>query len=198
MHPYSTDSPANPKLLAYLAFAAVALSAAAGALLASLNSTLGWHLSGVSSMACFGLLYLLLDRWLWRRAWIRRVLLVPDLNGTWKCAGATVSQAGQATNRAWTGTLRIRQAWSRISVVLSTEQSRSHSIAASIYRDPAGGYRLIYHYENEPSPAEHDLARHSGLCRIVFDEKVTEAAGTYFTDRDRMTVGTMKFTRGGS
>jgi hypothetical protein len=198
MHPYATDSPANPKLLAGLALVAAAASALVGTAVASVNSTLGWNIGGLSAMSCFGLLYLLFDRSLWKLKWVRRFLLVPDLNGEWRCSGVTVSKAGTEKSEPWNGTVRIRQSWSRMAIVLSTEHSSSRSIAASVYRDSSGGFRLIYHYDNDPNPQERELSRHTGLCRLVFDDSGSSASGNYFTDRDRMTVGTMSLARKGT
>lgn len=196
MHPYSTDSPANPKLIAFIALVAVAITAGLRLLFSVLQVDPGWLLGGISAMTFFGALYFLFDRWVWKWGAARKVLLVPDLNGVWRCEGQTVLKNGHEANFPWSGTIVISQSWSRIGIVLKAGQSDSQSIAASLYREPTGGeYRLIYHYHNVPKVDERQLVRHSGLCRLVFDGHGKTATGDYFTDRDRLTVGRMRLVR---
>lgn len=197
MHPYSTNSPANPKLIAMLAIVASAVSAGIGALTKQFHDTWGWTIGGVSTLSCFGVLYLVFDRFLWRWKVARAVLLVPDLNGTWECRGKTVLQAGTAQEVSWTGTVTIRQSWSRMVVVMQTEQSTSRSIAASLYREPGRGYRLIYHYDNRPNADEAGLHRHSGQSDLAFTDDAASASGEYFTGQGRLTVGVMQLTKRG-
>ncbi|MBK9187364.1 MAG: hypothetical protein IPM33_00245 [Phycisphaerales bacterium] len=178
--------------------AAVALSSGVGLLVKHANLTYGWTLGGVSAMSVFSFLYLLFDRVLWRWRWARRFLLVPDLTGTWRCDGKTLFKDGVVHDADWSGTMTIRQSWSRIRIVLTTGKSSSQSIAASVFQEAGSGFRLIYHYDNKPGLGERELARHCGLCNLLFNENLDSASGEYFTDKDRMTAGTMKLTRGGS
>lgn len=195
MHPYSTNSPANPKLIAVLALVSSAVSVGIGLLLKQINDAFGWTVGGVSALACFGVLYFVFDRYSWRWPIARRFLLVPDLNGTWRCAGRTTSRAGKAADIEWVATITIRQSWSRMVVRLKTSQSESESIAASLYQESGRGYRLIYHYDNKPGVGERDLHRHSGQCDLVFADDGMTASGEYFTGQGRLTVGTMNLTR---
>jgi hypothetical protein len=110
----------------------------------------------------------------------------------------TIRKNGQEVNYPWSGTLTVRQSWSRVTILLKTVQSTSASVAASIYQEPGNGYRLIYYYDNQPGVAEKEISRHSGLCRLVFNENVDSASGDYFSDKDRMTVGTMRLHREGN
>jgi len=195
MHPYATDSPGSPKLFWAIALLGLGFSSVVGCLTSALGGSGGWQVGSVSGMTCFAIIYYIFDYVLWKGRLVRRALLVPDLNGVWECSGRTVTRGPESLNIHWKGELLVRQCWSRISVVLSTAQSRSCSIAASVYRDAGGGYRLIYHYDNDPSQAEQELARHTGLCRIVFPADLETGSGDYFTDKDRMTVGTINLVR---
>lgn len=195
MHPYSTNSPANPKLYGYLMLAAVAASTLVGYLLTKLNDFTGWSFGGASAMACFIALHFVFNTFLWKKAWIRRWLLVPDLNGEWECQGMTTTRDGNAVNASWNGIVTITQSWSQMTVQLKTFQSDSHSIASSLYREEGNGFRLIYHYENKPQPGQAGLNRHSGLCDLLFMEDSVSASGEYFTGEGRLTVGTMKLKR---
>jgi hypothetical protein len=197
MHSYSTNSPIPPKHIAYLMLAAVIVSGVVGTVVQYANTQFGWTLGGISAMALFSGLYFLFDRVIWKYRWVQRILLVPDLNGTWHCQGKTLYKGGAPKEYLWTATINIRQSWSRITIVQGTAQSGSQSIAASIYQEPGNGYRLIYHYDNKPKLGERELGRHCGLCNLLFTEAGDSAVGEYFTDKDRMTSGTMTLTRGG-
>ncbi len=195
MHPYARNCPHQIKLVAVIAIASVSITALMGSAVSWYQSSLGISIGSASTLAVFGGLWWLFDTKLWRWKWARQFLLVPDLNGTWQCAGKTIIKAGEAKNLDWEATIQVVQSWSRLIVVLKTSQSQSISIAASLIKIPGMGYRLIYHYDNTPKAEEAELARHSGLTDLVFDEDVETAEGQYFTDRDRLTFGSMKLTR---
>lgn len=171
------------------------MSVGVGFALMQLNEAVGWSLTGFSALACFGVLYWCFEQFAWRWPLVRRVLLVPDLNGDWTCKGHTTNRNGEAMSIDWNATVTIRQSWSRMVVRIKTAQSESHSIAASLYQEPGRGFRLIYHYENKPSAAEPGLQRHSGQCDLIFAEDSRSATGEYFTGQGRLTVGTMTLTR---
>ena len=196
-HTYATNSPVHPRLIAFLALLSAAISVVIGGLAARIQSAWGFSVGGASAMTVFGILYFIFEQWLWRVGILRRLLLVPNLNGNWKCVGKTVKKDGQDAALDWEGNIRITQSWSRISIVLTTAQSSSRSIAASLYNYPGEGYRLIFHYENAPRADQPALVRHSGLCDLMFSENLDGADGNYFTGKDRLTVGTMHLTKGG-
>jgi len=198
MHPYSTNSPAPPKHIAYMMLAAIALSALAGSIVKYANTRWGWALGGISAMTLFTALYFAFEHAAWKWPIARHFLLVPDLNGVWRCEGKTLFKNGAPQEYTWSARITIRQSWSKITVITKTAQSSSQSIAASVFREPGNGFRLIYHYDNKPDLGERDLARHCGLCNLLFREDIGGADGEYFTDKDRMTAGTMRLTREGA
>ena len=198
MHPYATNSPWHPRLIMGITLFAIAVSGAIGWVCAQIEAWWGIPVGGVSSIAVFGVLYFAFDRFLWRWALLRRFLLVPDLNGKWEVSGRTLVKKGENVDWPWDGVMTIAQSWSKISIAIKGSQSASSSIAASLYREPAHGYRLIYHYDNKPSADQPDLHRHCGLCDILFDADVSQAEGQYFTDRARLTVGSIKLRKQGT
>lgn len=198
MHPYSTNSPANPNLIALLALISCAVSVGIGALTKQIHDNWGWTIGGVSALSCFGVLFFVFDRFLWRLKAARAILLVPDLNGSWECQGKTILKGGAPQDLPWIGTITIRQSWSRMVVVLQTQQSSSRSVGASLYQEPGSGYRLIYHYDNRPGAAETELQRHSGQCDLLVANDTASASGEYFTGQGRLTVGTMRLTKKGA
>lgn len=193
MHPYATNSPANPKLFAFLAIAAVASSGAASYL--AKRADLGWTVGAPSAMAFFAFFYWIFDQHLWKWNWLRHLLLIPDLNGTWICAGRTTIKNGEDVEILWDAEIRIQQSWSKIKVVLKTSRSTSESDAASLYRSAARGFRLVYHYHNCPDKTEPALHQHFGLADLMFSDDRQIASGSYFTGKDRLTVGEMTLTR---
>lgn len=195
MHTYASNKTYTPNLIAVIAFIAIAIDQFLGGAVAALSTRLGFNFGGFSVLAVFGVLYLIFDKWLWKREWIRRMLLVPNLNGAWSCSGHTKTREGLPVDTPWDAEILIVQSWSRISVCLKTKTSASHSIAASLYLEPGRGYRLIYHYDNKPRVGASELRRHNGLADLMFDDSGASAEGQYFTDGDRMTVGEMHLTR---
>lgn len=191
MHNYATNSPIRHKLIFLIAFIAVVCAGALGVALSWANQAWGLQFSSLSSMAIFGILFFVFDKWLWRFSFLRSVLLVPDLNGTWACVGRTLIKGGEDVDLKWEAEVVIIQSWSRILVTLKAKDSTSQSVAASLYSCPGAGFRLIYHYDNSPYAERRELQRHFGLCDLMFDEVVATAQGQYFTDRDRQTVGAM-------
>lgn len=194
-HNYATNSSFHPRMIASIAFIAVGLSALIGWIATWVQQTWGYGVGGISAMTIFGLLFFVFNKWLWKIALLRRLLLVPNLNGRWRIQGKTIKRDGEDVSFDWEGTIDITQSWSGIVVVLRTKLSSSRSIAASLYRYTGEGYRLIYHYSNEPKADQSALKRHCGLCDLMFDEDLRQAEGSYFTDRDRLTTGTMQLTK---
>lgn len=102
----------------------------------------------VGSVAVFGALFFVFDRYAWRLPGFSRIVGIPDLAGKWDVSGKTEGADGQPGD--WTGEARIEQTWSKIAISLETASSRSRSAMASLERDPGHGYRVIYGYANDP------------------------------------------------
>jgi xanthosine utilization system XapX-like protein len=199
MHVYATNIPGQHKLLFWIVTAAIIVASGAGLLVSLVASWIGVTVGSVSSLAVFGLLWWWFDRNLWKHPWARRVLLVPDLNGSWKCAGCTITKGGEPVGYEWDAIITITQSWTKMLVRLERPNgtSLSTSLTASLYHEGDGRYRLIYYYMNQPKPSEQELRRHAGLTNLLFDATVNQAEGTYFTDGDRLTVGEMRLIRNG-
>jgi len=135
------------------------------------------------------------EKYLWKIYWLRKVLLVPDLNGKWICKGHTNLKNAEVVDYDWEATISITQSWSKILIHLKTKQSESKSISASIYHEYGVGYRVLYQYNNRPNADEMDLSNHSGAAELLFSEDTESAFGSYYTDRHRTTVGIMSLKR---
>ncbi|MEG3155725.1 Cap15 family CBASS effector [Sphingomonas sp. RB1R13] len=149
-------------------------------------------LSLVGAGAVYGILFWLFDRYLWRLGPVAKLLKVPDLSGKWDCEGVPLDN-GKAV--PWQGEIRIVQSWDRIRVHLKTENSKSDSLAAALQYDAAEGYRLFYHYRNQPRVGSPKMAPHHGFTELVFAEDEQSAMGDYFNGRGRNTFGTLKISR---
>lgn len=145
-------------------------------------------LSLVGAGMVYGLLYWIFDRHAWRLAAIGRALKVPDLSGRWVVEGISLDRVPQTP---WSGTITIVQSWDKLRVHLETGQSSSDSVAAALLHDEAAGYRLMYHYRNQPRIGETELTAHHGFAELTFSTDGTAATGEYFNGRGRNTYGTM-------
>lgn len=202
MHDYSIDKHPKEKVLFFLALVAITsapiIKELAEYLVSLLEVSTGWSSAPVVAVPVFGLfagLYFLFDKYLWKISWFRKVLLVPDLNGKWRCNGHTNLKNAEQVDYDWNATVSITQSWSKILIHLNTSQSESKSISASIYHEAGVGYRLLYQYNNKPNANELDLNNHSGSAELLFTEDTVSASGSYYTDRHRTTVGTMILER---
>ena len=202
MHDYTIDKHPKEKVLFILAVLAITFSPILqnfveySVRLLEVNTA--WSSPPVVAIPVFGLflgLSSLFNKYLWRINSLRRILLVPDLNGSWECEGHTILKDGEQNPFDWSATVNITQSWSKILIHLQTLQSESKSISASIFHEPGVGYRLLYQYVNNPNANELDLSTHSGSAEVLFSEDAISAAGSYFTDRHRTTVGTITLRR---
>lgn len=189
MHDYSLRGHPRERLIFYIA-------AAAFSLMPLITTLKGWIGVGVAitTFAVFSVIFMLFDRFVWRTGLFRKVFRLPDLNGNWNCVGTQLDEDGNVTSE-WTGSVTISQTWSRISVALQTESSRSRSGPASIECDEGHGFRLLYTYQNEPAPGQKPLAPHRGTSELIFDDNCQAADGLYFNDHNRKSFGRMKLTK---
>lgn len=198
MHDYSIDRHPKEKILFFLAFAAIWVTPKLNSSITKLAEDIGWSSSTITLISVTGLftlIFLLFDRCLWKIAWLRKILLVPDLNGIWVCAGRTTLKNGVEVNNEWEGEITITQSWSKILVYLNTNNSQSKSISASLFHEVGVGYRLLYQYNNDPTATHLDLSKHSGSSEVLFSENCMSGNGYYFTDQHRRTVGVLSLER---
>src|SRR5947208_13810355 len=81
MHGYSTDSSERRMVPLLLALLAIALAWASSKFLAVAQLSLPWWVDAPSSMAFYGALYALFDRYLWRNSLVHKLGLarIPNL-----------------------------------------------------------------------------------------------------------------------
>ena len=198
MHDYSMDRHPKEKILFILAFLAIVATPFINQAFVQIQDTLGnWTipLSSVSAFMVFGAVFWIFNQHLWKCKLARKFLLMPDLNGKWKCDGTTMIKGGQETNHPWNAEIDITQSWSKIIIRLRTKDSISSSTSASITRMEGQGFKVLYHYQNDPTQISETLNKHDGAAEIIFNQDCTEGDGHYFTDQHRSTVGSLKLRK---
>jgi hypothetical protein len=171
-----------------LALLAIALAWASSNFLAATHLSVPWWADAPSSMAFYGALYALFDKYFWRNGLLYKLGLVrvPILAGRWHGYLVT-SFDGHAKRHALV--LHIFQSWTQIAVYLTTPTSMSSSCAAMVQIDDPEGVALIYQYQNQPlADAMKTMHMHYGtaMLRISNDGCL---AGDYYAGRDRRTFG---------
>lgn len=151
-------------------------------------------LSLVGAGTIFSVLYWVFDRHAWSWPPVAKLLKVPNLAATWRCEGKSLHSDGPVKFQ-WEGEIKIIQSWDKLRVRLKTKESGSNSIAAALTYDAADGYRLLYHYRNDPRMDRPELASHQGCAVITFAPDLKTGVGEYFNGGGRITFGTMQLTR---
>lgn len=148
----------------------------------------------VAGTTFYSLGHWVFNKFAWRFRLILMFMSIPDLNGEWDCRGETLNLDGE-TVYDWTGVVTISQTWQKICIRLKTQQSGSYSVSTAVIKDPAGGFRLMYSYRNEPRAGESELRPHRGCCELDITEDGLSAAGDYFNNNGRVTFGRMRLNK---
>lgn len=155
-----------------------------------------WWLSVPSFAGAYSALHWLFDRYVWRLGLFRTVGLVtvPDLGGRWR---GEVQSSYQPDGTPISVSVSILQRWSRVSISLETEQSRSRSVAATFRTEDVPRPELSYMYVNEPrGDAPDTMHMHRGT--VILEATGDFLEGDYYTGRDRREIGTLKLWRDSS
>lgn len=144
--------------------------------------------------AWYIVMYGIFNQYVWKIKPLAAVLNVPDLSGTWECVGKSLN-LDKSIAHEWSGTVTVWQTWDKLKIRLKTPQSGSESISAALLHDPTEGYRLMYHYKNDPRLDQPELKSHRGFAELVFSLDGKSADGEYFNGQGRYTFGTMALNR---
>jgi predicted pore-forming effector associated with SMODS systems len=188
MHGYSTDSNERRIVPLLLASLAIALAWVTSKSLAAAHLSVPWWADAPSSMAYYGVLYALFDKYLWRASFTRKLGLVriPNLSGRWR-GYLTTSFDGHG--KRYDLMINIFQSWTRIVIFLTTRTSVSRSCAGVIQVDDPEGVSLIYQYENQPlADAMKTMHMHYGTAMLRISNCGC-LVGDYYAGRDRCTFG---------
>jgi hypothetical protein len=190
MHGYASDNFfRGPKV--YLAFGALSIAVASGLrTLAAMPEWAGYiNPAALSAGLIYGGLIFLYERWGWR--WLSTI---KNLNGTWG-GNITTTYNGGITVPC---VMRVRQTWTRMTIELETEQSRSRTTMSALFEDQPGDVGLKYEYVSEPKNlAVETMQTHRGVCKLVITS-ISDGiclSGDYFTGRGRETRGEITLRR---
>ena len=193
MHPYSIDIEERKNILLFLAISSIVLTWIFYKILGNYQISLSWWIENPSVLFFYGLLFVAFDKWLWRYFRVIGLVKTPNLNGEWNGYIKTSFDNHSSEVKA---TLKIFQNWTRIKILLNTDQSSSQSETASIIIDTPEGKYLSYQYINDPRPnAVKTMSIHRGTARLLFDEKKNSLEGEYYSGRDRQNFGSLYFVR---
>jgi hypothetical protein len=195
MHSYTNDSNESKFLPLYIAGVSVFAAWSLNRILGTIQFTVPWWIDAPSVIGFYGLFYAIFNKYLWKWRILRTmgVVRIPDLNGTWN--GYVVSSFDKHVTK-YNATFKIFQNWTRISIILETNYSKSSSIIAAIITEDPNNTVLRYEYRNEPMPnAKDTMHTHQGTAWLAIqpNEKVLE--GEYYTGRDRQEYGMLRFER---
>src|SRR5258707_2452996 len=195
MHGYSTDSSERRIVPLLLALLAIALAWASSKFLATAHLSVPWWVDAPSSMAFYGALYALFDRYLWRNNLVYKLGLVriPNLTGRWRGYLVT-SFDGHAKRHNLV--IHIFQSWTQVVIYLATATSISRSCAAVIQVDDPEGVSVVYQYENQPlANAMRTMHMHYGTAMLRISNGGCLAGG-YYAGRGRGKFGPVCCKRG--
>ena len=193
MYPYSIDTEERKYILLLLAIVSVLLTWGFYNVLSYYQISLVWWMESPSVLFFYGLLFVVFDRWGWKIFRKIGLLKTPDINGVWN---GYIKTSFDDHASEITATLSIFQVWTKIKIVLSTEQSISRSETASFLVEPPEGQYLNYQYINEPkSGATKTMSIHRGTVRLILNERSGTLSGEYYSGRDRQNFGSLYFTK---
>ena len=152
-----------------------------------------WWVSVPSFAGFYSGLYWVFDHYLWRLEALKKLRIVraPNLNGKWE---GTVKSSYNQYACGFPVTVAILQRWSKISISLETNLSRSRSITASLRTVDVKAVELTYQYLNEPKPhAPASMEIHRGTAFLQTTDFGLE--GTYYSGRGRREIGSIELRR---
>jgi hypothetical protein len=194
MHTYATDSKDRETIPLWLAALAVAATLLLNYLLSMLNLQIPWWIDAPSVMGFYGLFYTVFNNYLWRLKFQSICLSeIPDIRGTW--VGSVKSSYGGGSE--FHGViLYMRQNWSKLSVQVETENSRSFSTMAVVNTNNSSESGLKYEYISEPGALSiQTMQTHRGTASLRLSPDGFTLKGEYYTGRGRQNIGEMTFRK---
>ena len=194
MHPYSIDTEERKNVLLILAIASIILSWSFYKIFNEYKIALPWWVESPSILFLYGIFFEVFDKWVWKFFEKIKFIRTPNLNGKWE--GYLKSSFDEHSSEM-KADLQIFQTWTKIEIILTTEQSTSYSETASLVINKPEGKYLSYQYVNKPkSAAVKTMSIHQGTTRLLFNETESTLSGEYYSGRDRQNLGSLSFKKG--
>lgn len=142
--------------------------------------------------------YFVFTTWLWRWKLLQGWLIpFPDLNGTWEGQIETNWRDAEGKTPGPVPTMvTIKQRFTRMSVVVRTAESESHSYLEGFLIDPeAQMRRLCYSYTGIPKVTLRERSTpHDGTVLLnIVGNPVQKLEGGYWTQRQTLGTMTLRF-----
>lgn len=192
MHNYTTDAKDRKSIPLWLAFLAVAATLLLNYVLKALSLKVPWWIDAPSVMGFYGLIYTLFDQFIWQlQLGYVRFSEIPNIQGTWVGVIRSSYNGGTEVRGVL---LYIRQTWTKISIQLETDKSRSCSTMAAVNTEKFSEAGLKYEFMNEPSALSiQTMQPHRGTTHLRLTPDGITLKGDYFTGRGRQNIGEMVF-----
>lgn len=132
MHTYSINTDERKNILLVMAIISIVFSWGSCKILGNYQISLPWWVGSPSVLFFYGLIFIVFDKWLWRH--FRKIKLVktPNLIGEWR---DKLKSSFDNHSLGIKATLKIFQTWTKIKILLSTDQSSSQSEIALLKKD---------------------------------------------------------------
>lgn len=195
MHPYSIDTKERKSWLFILATVSILLAYVLHKILSPMLDNVQWLIDVPSAMSFYGMLFLVFNAYCWNLTILRKIGLIktPNLNGEWI---GQLQSSHDGFKSKTDSSLKIRQSWTQINIVLSTDTSASYSETASIITKHPKGIVLSYQYCNKPRANAADTMHiHHGTTLLELSIETNTLNGEYYTGRDRTNFGTLELKR---
>jgi len=195
MHPYVIDSNERVRIVLWISMIAVLLAWGIGQSQEKFNFIIPWWFDAPSVLGFFGLLYKLVDCYLWKIPILQKIgfFKTPDLNGKWI---TYINSSHDDYSQNISANVTIKQTWTRIVICLNGSQSSSTSRIASILVENSGQTLLSYEYMNQPnSNAPNTMHIHFGFTRLILSDDKRILSGDYYNGRGRANCGTLRLEK---
>jgi len=197
MHEYSLSYHDRKNIYYFVVILSGIISIPITLFVGSISSILNLSLMAPSGLVIFFLVFHLFDKYIWKLPFMYSlgIIKIPNLNGRWL---ATIKSS--KSNNDIEARVTITQTYSKIKILLTTEQSRSESTMANIDIIDPNSFKLRYEYHAEFQKDENsEIKRHYGVTSLFLESENQEFdnnhKASYYTELNRSSLGTMYFAR---
>lgn len=156
-----------------------------------------FYIETPSIPAVYAFLFLVFDRFLWKKSKIFKklgVIIADDLNGRWV---GTLKSSYDNFATDIEAQLIIEQTATRIKICGTFNKSKSVSIHENFGKSEIDNQvALFYFFRNEPAyDATQTMAMHEGSAKLTYSPENDSLTGYYYSGRDRNNFGTIEVKR---
>lgn len=170
------------------------------------NESFLGHLSSIgifgvpTALAILFLFFWIFSNHIWKIKYLDKLLGMPNINGRYEGELVSSHTEDKTQNGTYPVVIEVKQTITDIEIFLYTERSCSYSLIASMCKNYAQNYELVYVYQNKTSAihSDSDMRDHHGSAFLELIDGGNELNGYYFNNpRERGRYGKIKVTRVG-